>query len=289
MVIDPKVFVAGATGTNGRELVHQLAARGIAVRAMVRNGGDGGGWETPLVETVRGDLGDPASLGPALAGIDKAFVVTAVDARAEALFLNFFAAAVAAGVRHVVKLSALGAHPGSPSAILRQHALTDAALIASGLTYTIIRPNAFFQNVLASQATVRDAHALFGATGEARQSLVDVRDLAEATVRILTEPDHDNRIYALTGPEPLSGRDLARELSAAIGRTIAWRPLATGEAEAALRAAGVGDWVAHAVAEIQAVFAGGAFAEPTPDLPALLARPPRRFADFIREHAAAFR
>jgi uncharacterized protein YbjT (DUF2867 family) len=288
MLVDPKVLVAGATGTNGRELVHQLTARGIAVRALVRNGALGA-WDSPLIDIANGDLADLVSLRRALDGIDKAYIVTGIDPRAGDWFENFFAAAEASGVGHLIKVSGLGAHPGSPSEILRQHALADAALIASGLTYTILRPNAFFQNVLASQATIRGEHVLPGATGEARQSLVDVRDLAEATVRILTEPGHDNRIYRLTGPEALSGRDVARELSSVLGRPITYRPLQPAEAEAAMRAGGLGEWAAHAVAEIQAVFAGGAFAEPTPDLEQLLARPPRRFADFAREHAAAFR
>ncbi|HZY86676.1 MAG TPA: NAD(P)H-binding protein, partial [Gemmataceae bacterium] len=87
------ILVVGATGTNGREVVKQLSARGVPVRALVRSAEKSPDLRLPNVELVRGDLGDPPSLDAALRGVDRAFIVTAVDQRCVEWFRNFFDAA----------------------------------------------------------------------------------------------------------------------------------------------------------------------------------------------------
>lgn len=288
MQVDAKILVTGATGTNGREIVRQLTARGIAVRTFVRGAGRVR-WDTPLAQETEGDLSDGPSLERAMVGIEKVFAISPLGATAVRLCENVIIAAKRAGIRHLVRLSALGADRRSGAEILRQHGEVDAMLAASDLRYTILRPNAFFQNLLASAPAIKEQGRLFAAVGEAKLSLVDVRDIAEAAVRVLTEPNHEGRSYALTGPESLSYRDLARELTRLLTRPIVYQPVTPAAVEQALCAAGVDAWQAHAVAEIQGAFADGAFAKPTENLGALLARPPHFFADFLRDHAAAFR
>ncbi len=283
-----RILVAGATGTNGRELVRELVHAGVATRALVRDADRAADLAGEYVELAVGDLDDRASLQRAFDGVRKAYVVTAVGPQTERWFDNFYAAAQAAGVEHVVKFSGLGADTASPSEIIRQHARSDAALIASGLAYTILRPNSFYQNMLWQADAIRATGAFYLAVGDARQSQVDVRDLAAATRRILTEPGHDNRIYELTGPESLSYFDVAETLSGVLGRPVTYVPVAVDAVEAAMREAGMPEWEARAVAEIQGAFSSGAYAAPTDDLATLLGQPPRRFADFAKDFAAAF-
>lgn len=288
MMVNAKILVIGATGTNGREIIRQLTVRGIAVRVLVRGGGRIR-WETPLAQESEGDLDDQPSLERAMAGIDKVVVVAPVNDATARCSAKVIAAAGSAGVRHVVRFSTLGADRTADGGFLSQHGEADALLAASTLPFTILRPSSFLQNLLADAPMIKASGRIVAAVGDARLSFVDVRDLAEAAVRVLTEPNHERRTYVLTGPEALSYRDVARELTTLLARPITYHPMTTDAFERAVRAAGATPGRARTLAEIQAAFATDAFAEPTADLGELLARPPRRLADFLRDYADSFR
>jgi uncharacterized protein YbjT (DUF2867 family) len=187
------ILVVGATGTNGREVVRRLVAAGQRVRAMVRTPAKAGDLRGEGVELVQGDLDNPGSLDAALAGVERAFFVAAVEQRHVGWFGNFLAAAQRAGSPHVVKFSGLGARIDSPAEITRQHGETDQALIDSGLPYTVLRPNSFYQNMLWSAATIKDHGAFYVPMKSARQSLVDVRDIAAVALQALTHAGHEGK------------------------------------------------------------------------------------------------
>jgi uncharacterized protein YbjT (DUF2867 family) len=128
---------------------------------LVRNPAKADNLRLPNVELVQGDLENPASLDVALAGVERAFIVTAVDQRCVGWFRNFFEAAKRAGTPHVVKYSGLGAGVAN-SVIHRQHFETDEMLRKSGLAYTILQPNSFYQNMLWSAGTIKDHGAICG-------------------------------------------------------------------------------------------------------------------------------
>ena len=109
------IVVIGATGKIGSELVRLLAERGAAVRALARHAGRG--EETPGVEWMAADLARRENLGPAFASAEKLFLLTANSEDMVRLQKNAIAAARQAGVRQVVKLSALGASDHSQSVI----------------------------------------------------------------------------------------------------------------------------------------------------------------------------
>ena len=179
------MLLAGATGNVGGEVLSQLSAAGHAVRAMVRNPSKAADLAGPKVELVQADFDRPESLEAALAGADKAFVATPVDARHVEWMKAFYLGAKHANVRHVVKLSGMGAADDSPSQIILMHAETDRLLRGSGLGYTILQPNSFYQNLLGMAATIRTQDAFYLPMGEARQSLIDIRDIAAVAVRCL--------------------------------------------------------------------------------------------------------
>ena len=282
------ILVAGATGTNGSELLRQLANKGIHARAMVRDPERAANLACDTVELVRGDLSDRSSLAAALDGIEKAYIVTAVHKDTEAWFESFFAAAKEAGVSQLVKFSGMRADVESLSEIIRQHGRTDETLMESGIPYTILRPNSFYQNMLWQAEAIRANGQFYLPIGDARQSQVDVRDIAEATVRILTEEGHENKAYDFTGPESISYFDVAATLSKILDKPVTYVPVPVAAAEAAMLEAGMPEWDAHALAEIQGLFATGIYAEVTDDLEKLLGRRPRTFEDFARDFAAAF-
>ncbi len=286
---NPTILIAGATGTNGSELIKQLVARNIPVRAMVRDLERSKSLQGDLVQLVEADLSDPDSLQRAFDGIEKAYIVTAVAQGTPEWFSNFYSAAKKAGVKHLVKFSGMRATADSPSEVIRQHAVSDQALIDSGLTYTIIRPNSFHQNMLWQAGPIKDGRQFYLPLADARQSTVDVRDLAEATANILTQPGHDNKIYELSGPESISFKDVADILSEVVGDPVTYVPVPVEAAEQAMLDAGMPQWNAHALAEIQGLFATGKYADVTDDLRQLLGREPRTFRQFAEDFAPAFR
>lgn len=281
------ILVVGATGTNGREVVKQLSERGVPVRAMVRSAEKSPELRLPNVELVRGDLADPPSLDAALRGVKKAFIVTAVGPDCVEWFENFFAAGKRAGGPHVVKFSGMGAG-GADTLIMNQHAVTDEELRCSGLPYTVLRPNSFHQNLLWSAGSIKAEGAFYLPLGDARQSLVDVRDIAAVAAEVLTGTGHEGQVYELTGPESLSYHDVAAMLGKVLGKSVRYVPVSLEAAKKSMLQAGMPEWNARAVTDLYRVFASGTYARTTDTVARLLGRPPRSFEQFARDHAGAF-
>jgi uncharacterized protein YbjT (DUF2867 family) len=215
------ILITGATGTNGRQIVEQLSAKGVRARAMVR---ERPGVKLPQARTfefVRGDFDDTASLDAALAGIERALLLSPGSADQVAQEANFIRAAKRAGVRHVVKFSILGADPQSPSRLIRRHGEAEQVLKDSGMAFTMLRPNYFMQNLLWFVADIQSHGIFYSSLPETyAHSHVDARDNAAVAVAALTKPGHEGKIYPITGPEALTYREVAEILSRAIGQKV---------------------------------------------------------------------
>ncbi|WP_299740988.1 SDR family oxidoreductase [uncultured Roseobacter sp.] len=188
-------LIIGATGTNGRSVVDSLEKKNIPVRALVRNRDAARRVFSTSVELVEGDLTQPESLRRAFAGVDKAFVVTAVQPNTVELFKNVYAAAREANVSQLVKFSGLGASASSPSEIMREHGASDDLLRESGVPFTIIRPNSFHQNMLWQAQSVAQTDQFYLPLADAAQSTIDVRDIADIVVNIMIEDGHVGKSY----------------------------------------------------------------------------------------------
>jgi uncharacterized protein YbjT (DUF2867 family) len=213
------ILITGATGTNGREVVEQLSAKGVRARAMVRKREGVKLPRTPNVEFVNGDFDDASSLDDALAGVERAFLLSPSSAEQVAREANFIRAAKRAGVRHVVKFSILGADPNSPSRLIRRHGEAEKVLEDSGVAFTMLRPHYFMQNLLWYTDDIKSQGVFYASLPETyKHSHVDARDNAAVAVAALTEPGHEGKVYHITGPEALTYCDVAEMLSQAIGK-----------------------------------------------------------------------
>ncbi len=279
------VLVIGGTGNTGRSVIETLAAKGRPVRALVRDAAKLG--ELPATP-VEGDLDNPESLARAMAGVAALFVTTPVSESTVPRFRNVFDAARAAGVGHVVKLSAQGAAADADAAILRQHAEADRLLADSGLNYTILRPSVFFQNLLSQAHVIAATGGFYLPVGDASVAMLDARDIGEAAANIIVGGGHAGATYTLTGPEPIDYATVAERLGSVIGKSVTYTPVPVAATEQALIEAGLPAWDAAAIAEIQGAFASGDFATPTDDLERLLGRAPRPFDAFARDFRGAF-
>ena len=287
----PTILITGATGTIGSELTKRLAAQGVPFRALVRDPAEQSAQALralPGAEVVAGDFNDAASLTRALAGIGRAFLLTPSTAQAEEQQLRFVALARQAGVRHIVKQSQWAAAVDSPVRFLRYHAVVEDAINATGLAYTLLRPNLFMQGLLAFKEAVKTQRQIFAPIGEAKISVVDVRDIAAAAAAALTEGGHENQTYDLTGPQALTHADMAAGLAAATGRPVAFVDVAPADLRHYLLQTGMDPWQAEGLLEDYAHYHRGEAAAVAPGVQQATGQPPRNFADFARDYAGAF-
>jgi uncharacterized protein YbjT (DUF2867 family) len=282
------ILVTGATGSNGTEIVKRLATRNVQVRAMVRNLDRSSAIALPHIEIVEGDFDRPATLLTALAGVERAFLLTSSSERTQAQQIAFIEAARQSGVAHLVKLSQFGADAHAPGRFQRYHAAVEAALQASGIAYTLLRPNLFMQGLLNFRSTIATQHAFYAAAGDAQVSAVDVRDIAEVAVAALTESGHAGKCYELTGPQALTHAEMAAHLSRTLGCPVAFVDIPPEAMRDALLGVGFPVWQAEGLLEEYALYRRGEAAAVTSGVRDAIGKTPRSFEAFARDYAAMF-
>jgi uncharacterized protein YbjT (DUF2867 family) len=282
------LLVTGATGTTGMEVLRALKARGAEARALVRDETKAHHLRDLGFTPVTGDLGDPRTLGPALDGVERAYLVCPASPMQSELEQTFLETAKAAGVEHIVKLSLIGASEESPLRFARSHGKVERALKESGLDWTLLRSAGFMQNTLSWGERVQDGK-FYTPVPDAAFSIVDARDVAEVAAVALTEDGHAGKAYGLSGPEAVSFRDQARRVFAAADRTIEVEEVPIDAVKRELVRAGVPPWNAEGLCELLELYASGAAAMVTSGVQDVLGRPPRDIDTFARDHVDAFR
>lgn len=276
------ILVTGATGRVGGSVLSQLRDTGATVRALVRNPRraalpDG-------VDVVRGDLADPGSLGPALAGVDSVFLVWPTIAADHAAPDTI--ATIAKHARRVVYLSANGVNSASTDGILGSHARLERLIEDSGLEWTFLRPTGFAANTLGWAPQIRAEGVVRWVHGAARRSLIHERDIAAVGVVALTGDGHAGTRPVLSGPRAITQVEQAQAIGRAIGRPARFEEVGPDDARRSIFA----DLPPEAVDGILAAHAA-MVTDPEPvttTVERLTGTPPRAFADWAADHAADF-
>ena len=276
------VTTAGKVGTEAALLLRQ---RELPVRVLVRDPGKAKTLADAGVEIAVGDLDVPVSIDVALTGVTAVILVSPAVPAQE---LSVVASAARAGVGHVVKATSK-ASADSPIARRRGQAEIEAGLAASGLSHTLLRSNAYMQNVLALAPAIARTSGFGSAAGKGRAGMVDARDVAAVAAEIAVTPaSHAGKTYWLSGPELISNYDVAEVLSKLLGRTITYTELSLDENRDAMIQAGVPAPIAEMNAQAFALNASGDAEWVTKDVTTILGRPARSFAQFAADHAPAF-
>ena len=279
------MILVTTAGKVGSEAARLLTEREIPVRVLVRDSAKGKALAEAGAEIAVGDLAVPASIDEAMTGVSAVILVTPAVPVQE---LNVVHSAARAGVGHVVKATSK-ASADSPIARRRGQAEIEAGLAASGIPHTLLRSNAYQQNVLALAPAIAATSGFGSAAGKGLTGMVDARDVAAVAAAIAASPaPHAGKTYWLTGPELLSNYDVAAIVSRLLGRTITYRELTFEENKDAMIRAGVPEPIAQQNAQAFSLTADGDAAWVTDDVPAILGRPARSFQQFASDYALAF-
>jgi NADH dehydrogenase len=235
------ILVVGATGSLGGQITRGLVEQGKDVRVLVRPESP----YRPLVDlgcrAVIGDLKDPASLQRACQGVDT-IVTTAVSVTRlppdtiETVELAGYAslidAATAAGVRHFVYTSALIADVTSPIPFAAAKAVTAERIMASGMTWTVLAPDAFMDVWLAmvvAGPAFEGREVVYVGGGDRVHQFVHSQDVAAIAIACVDNPRAANRFIPIGGPAAISFREVVATFEGVLGRSIPHRGVAPGE------------------------------------------------------------
>jgi uncharacterized protein YbjT (DUF2867 family) len=262
-----------------------LADRGVPVRVLVRHPEKAAALAQAGVEVFTGDLDSPESIDQAMRGVSSVILVSPPVVAQE---LNVIYRAERAGVEHLVKIITK-ASADSPIARRRNQNEIDDALVASGLSHTLLRNNAYMQNFLMMAAGIGQTCSFRTATGDGRVGHVDVRDVAAVAAEIAVSPaGHAGKTYWPTGPESLSGKDVAEIFTKVLGRLITFHPISYEDQRQAMVDVGLPEPLAEDNARAVALMADGDCDYVTDDVPQILGRPAGSFEQFAVDYVEAF-
>jgi len=280
------ILVTGATGTVGRELVAQLVATGRKLRALTRDPSKA--RFDPAVEVFAGDLSRPETLAGAVEGIERVFSLS-MGPELGVNEANLANAARRAGVKHVVKLSVLGAGSAGGHGVVGWHERGEKAIQDSGAAWTFVRPGMFMSNALNWAGAIRGQGKVFLPYGEGKVVPIHPRDIASVAAKALTEPGHEGQAYALTGAEALGAAEMMTILSEAVGKPITYVPITDEAAGESMLKAGLPPGLVEGLMKIASGIRRGETGTPLPTLEQLLGRKALTWRDWAHENAAAFR
>ena len=286
------ILLTGVTGKIGGETAKQLLAKGARLRAVVRDEAKAANLKAAGVELVVGDLADTSTVKQALDGTEKAFLLLPNGEHQEAHEKQFTDLAVAAGVKHLVKMSSMEAVAAARTPIPRAHWAVEEYIRASGLAsdlaWTMVKPNFFMQNLLGSARTIKEQGKLFLPMGEGTTGMADARDIGAVCAEVLTGQGHAGQSYEITGPEVLTFHNVADRFSEVLGRKVEYVAMPMGQFRERMTQV-LKPWHLNAVCELFQEIAEIGLEHTTDTFRKLLGRNPISLKQFIQDNVALFK
>lgn len=273
------ILVTGARGNVGRRVLQRLYAAGHSLRASGRNPAE---LDVPDgVETVALDLNDQETFVAALAGVSKVLLYAEPDGIAK-----FLDEAEKAGVEKIVLLSSSTVEgPGSENdPLAHHHKIVEDAVVASGLTYTILRPGAFMSNAFGWSYSLQAGDTIDQVFPEAQVAPVHEDDIADVAVVALTETSLENQTVLLTGPESLTFRQELEIIGEVLGRDLVINELTRDQGEAQMSNFVPPPILASLLAQWEA--AVGVVADTSATAERITGKPGRTFRQWVEEHGS---
>lgn len=274
-----RTLVVGANGTVGKEVVRLLQQAGQEVVEATS--------KPPTRRSqVRLDLATGEGVSQALAGVDRAFIMAPPGfTNQDEILTPLIERAAQQKLNRIVLLSALGADVAETNPLRKAELLVEQ----SGLPYNVLRPNWFMQNFNSYWIEgILKEQAIKVPVGDARTSFIDARDIAASAAALLTEGEHANRTFELTGSESLTHAEAAALLSSATGSAIRFEDIAPAQMLDQLLAAGLPRPYAEFLIVILGALKEGYAARTTDAVKLITGRAPIRFAQYAQDYRAAW-
>lgn len=283
------VLIVGGTGRVGRALARALVQAGRPARVVSRDPRAARRQLPEPVEVVAADIGNPASLEHAAAGVSDVFLSCGDAPDQQRIETGVIELLARRGVRHVVKLSAHAAGWDPPLSVGVIHRNIERALEASGLNWTHLRPVFFQQTLLMFADEIRKRDSVTVPLRHGRISFLDVRDVAAVAAVCLGNPEHYRKVYTLTGPQALSMSDFLGIVAQCTGRPQKLRTLPNWLARLLLPlVSGMPRWQSNLIVDLMAELERDKEAEVTQTVADIAGVEPRRLAAMVAEEIAAF-
>ncbi len=290
--IAAKIAVVGATGNTGRAVVKELEQLGQDPICIVRNADKAREVLGADAKTAVAELNDVAALEKALAGVESVFVVTGHNPGMVEQQNNVLDAAMKAGTQYLVRVSGgrAVAVKDSESVVGRSHYQIEQRLAESGIKWVILRPGLFMQNVFTQIPAIKNENKMvLPFAADLPVALTDVRDTGAVGARILVDPaPHAGKTYEFSGALA-TYQDFAKVFSDVLGRTITYVGVTPEQAEQAMKARGMPDWLIAHLVTIAKLGAKGAFStENTGPIRDIVKRAPLTMRQFVEDFKSLF-
>ncbi len=214
-----KTLIIGCTGKVGSNVMRELLSRGANVRCMTHSAEKMGRLPSG-VEGRIADLDMPETLPEAFEGIESVFLLNAVSPNETKQGLAAVEKAKAAGVKKIVYMSVFMPEGSTYIPHFASKIPIENAVKESGIAYTILRPNMFFQNDLVLETPIMNYGVYPLPIGSIGLNRVDVRDIADCAVNALTTSGCEGQTCSIHGPDTLTGEEIARIYSRHLGRIV---------------------------------------------------------------------
>jgi NAD(P)H dehydrogenase (quinone) len=288
---DNQLLVTGASGHLGKAVVAELCRLGASkVIAATRTPGKHKELSALGVEEREADFDRPETLHTAFQGVERLLLVSTDSLHAPDVRVKQHRAAVQAardaGVKHILYTSIPNAHPTKRPSIPDDHFWTEAAIYESGLDWTILRNNLYAEVILRFAQFALKTGKLVSATQSQGRSYVSREDCARTAAAVLLYAT-GRAIYDVTGPAAITHEEIARILSHLSGKSIQHVNVTADEVERGLVAAGIAQFAARSVRELDEEAAQGYQAIVTPTVANLTGRVPMPVSDFLQVNMPA--
>jgi uncharacterized protein YbjT (DUF2867 family) len=277
------ILITGATGNIASLVIPQLLKVGANVRAYVRDAEKASSLTDQGVTLCIGDFDNQEALNSAAEGVDAILAITPPNPDAVAQGEAILNAAKNGGSPYYVRISAIGAAEDAPTENGRFHHTSDHALIESGLTYTILRPHFFMQNLFAAVESIKSEGNMYWGMGDGKMGIIDVRDIANCATSLLLNGGHDNKIYTPTGPESIDFHQMAKLIAEPYGKEVNYVPVPIEAVGDAIRELGWGEWGAQMMMDYSKAYAAGWGDFTRDDVKTITGNEPHSFKDFANE------
>ena len=283
------ILITGATGKTGSATAKSLGEKGETFRALIRNEEKKEGLESLGGEVVIGSIENTEVVNQSMQGVKTVLVLLPNSESQLALEKQLVDSAKQAGVERIVKMSSIEATPDATSPIPKLHLESEEYIKQSGLAWTMIKPNFYMQNLLASAGTIKEQGKIFLPMGDGKTGMIDTTDVGKVLAKVLSEDGHESMNHEITGPEILSFYEVAEIFSQVLGKQVDYVDVPMDAYKETLGQFLSNQWHLDAVIDLFKGIAEGGIEDKTDTFNELMGETPKSLSQFLAENSFIFK